>query len=109
MGLFRFSALTFNGHKIHYDGSWTRSVEDHPGCVVHGPLNLINMLDYWRDVCGGQGVPSQIRYRAAQPLYAGDTYQISAKKMVGPVDGKSLAILVQKDNVLCMEGTVFAT
>ncbi|KAK8076107.1 hypothetical protein PG994_003379 [Apiospora phragmitis] len=50
VGLFRFSALTFNGHKIHYDGSWTRSVENHPSCVVHGPLNLISMLDYWRDV-----------------------------------------------------------
>ncbi|KAK8109126.1 hypothetical protein PG984_014927 [Apiospora sp. TS-2023a] len=108
VGLFRFSALTFNGHKIHYDESWARSVEGHPGWVVHGPLNLINMLDYWRDVCGEQGaVMREIRYRALSPLYAGDSYQISAQRLVGPADGKSVDILVQRGGVDCMTGAVF--
>ena len=48
VALFGFSALTYNAHMIHYNESWTRNVEGHPGLVVHGPLNLINMLDYWR-------------------------------------------------------------
>ena len=36
--LFRFSALTFNGHRIHYDRSYANEVEGYPGLVVHGPL-----------------------------------------------------------------------
>ncbi|PSR79121.1 hypothetical protein BD289DRAFT_442882 [Coniella lustricola] len=55
VALFRFSALTFNGHMIHYNDPWARTVEGHRGLVVHGPLNLICMLDYWRDVYGGGG------------------------------------------------------
>ncbi|KAK8057209.1 hypothetical protein PG996_011146 [Apiospora saccharicola] len=107
VGLFRFSALTFNGHKIHYDASWARSVEGHPGWVVHGPLNLINMLDYWRDVCGEQGaVMREIKYRALSPLYAGDDYQMSAQRQSGPDDGKSVDILVQRGGVDCMIGTI---
>lgn len=110
VGLFRFSALTFNGHKIHYDGDWTRIMECHPGPVVHGPLNLINMLDYWRDVCGGQGTVGKIRYKALLPLYAGDTYQISVqRRLAGLDDGNSLAIQFHRSNILCMEGTVFTT
>ncbi|KAK7937366.1 uncharacterized protein PG986_014234 [Apiospora aurea] len=107
VGLFRLSALTFNGHKIHYDGSWTRSVEDHPGCVVHGPLNLISMLDYWRDVCG-EGPVGGITYRAMSPLYAGDTYRISAQKPVQSDDGKSWEVLVQNGELVCMKGTITA-
>lgn len=44
--LFRYSALTFNGHRIHYDHNYTRDVEGYPGLVVHGPLTatlLMNM------------------------------------------------------------------
>lgn len=52
VSLFRFSALTFNAHKIHYDRDWCRKVEGHRDCVVHGPLNLIHMVDFWRHVIG---------------------------------------------------------
>ncbi|KAF2196649.1 hypothetical protein GQ43DRAFT_435831 [Delitschia confertaspora ATCC 74209] len=74
--LFRFSALTFNGHKIHYSRKWCRDVEGHRDCVVHGPLNLINMLDFWRDNRGGDSeiVPMSIAYRALSPLYTGEKY-----------------------------------
>lgn len=75
--LFRFSALTFNAHKIHYSRPWCREVEGHREIVVHGPLNLINMLDFWRDTRGqGDGeVPKSIRYRATAPFYAGEKYR----------------------------------
>jgi hydroxyacyl-ACP dehydratase HTD2-like protein with hotdog domain len=82
--LFRFSALTFNPHKIHYSLPWARDVEGHRDIVVHGPLNLISILDLWRDV-RGQGksgvdpttvIPRRISYRATSPLYAGDEYKI---------------------------------
>lgn len=82
MTLFRFSALTFNAHRIHYDVPWARNVEGHRGIVVHGPLNLISILDFWRDVRGNGGstssliVPESIAYRATSPLYADEEYRI---------------------------------
>ena len=78
VSLFRFSALTFNAHMIHYSQPWCREVEGHREIVVHGPLNLINMLDFWRDARGHQGeydVPKSIRYRATAPIYAGEPYR----------------------------------
>ncbi|KAH7081237.1 hypothetical protein BKA63DRAFT_462181 [Paraphoma chrysanthemicola] len=81
--LFRFSALTFNGHKIHYLPEWCREVEGHRNAVVHGPLNLINILDFWRDTArGGDGeaVPTSIAYRAMSPLYVGEQYRILLAK-----------------------------
>lgn len=81
--LFRFSALTFNGHKIHYAPDWCRQVEGHRNAVVHGPLNLINMLDFWRDTQRGRdesAVPKSIVYRAMSPLYVGEPYRILLDK-----------------------------
>ncbi|KAL8788877.1 MAG: hypothetical protein Q9195_007091 [Heterodermia aff. obscurata] len=75
--LFRFSALTFNGHQIHYSQPWCREVEGHRDIVVHGPLNLINMLDLWRDAQpdGALKVPRSIRYRATAPIYVNEQYR----------------------------------
>src|SRR5262245_26687177 len=47
--LFRFSALTFNSHRIHYDRSWAMEVEGYPGLVVHGPLTTTLLIDFARD------------------------------------------------------------
>jgi len=74
--LFRFSALTFNAHKIHYNKDWCTEVEGHRDLVVHGPLNLINMVNFWRDVRGGDVFPKKITYRATSPVYAGEKYRI---------------------------------
>ena len=77
VSLFRFSALTFNAHMIHYSRSWCREIEGQRDIVVHGPLNLINMLDFWRDEKGqdGYAIPGSIRYRATTPFYAGEKYR----------------------------------
>ncbi|KAL8847344.1 MAG: hypothetical protein Q9221_007627 [Calogaya cf. arnoldii] len=84
VSLFRFSALTFNGHKIHYSRPWAREVEGHRDIVVHGPLNLINMLDFWRDVQEDDYmIPHSIKYRAIAPFYAGETYRALLEKGVG--------------------------
>ncbi|KAL2820798.1 hypothetical protein BDW59DRAFT_112938 [Aspergillus cavernicola] len=99
--LFRFSALTFNPHKIHYSVPWARDIEGHKDIAVHGPLNLISILDLWRDVRaqkivdgdgGEDGVnlnallPEKIAYRATSPLYAEDEYRIVLEE---GGDGKS--------------------
>ncbi|KAF1354074.1 hypothetical protein EJ07DRAFT_134235 [Lizonia empirigonia] len=79
VSLFRFSALTFNGHKIHFSPEWCRQVEGHRTCVVHGPLNLINILDFWRDTAKGgssEAVPKSVAYRAMSPLYMAEPYRI---------------------------------
>ncbi|KNG87121.1 hypothetical protein ANOM_004786 [Aspergillus nomiae NRRL 13137] len=79
--LFRFSALTFNPHKIHYSTPWAQQMEGHRDLVVHGPLNLISILDLWRDTRPNTAdpasmLPESITYRATSPLYAEDEYQI---------------------------------
>ena len=80
--LFRFSALTFNSHKIHYSLPWAQEVEGHRGLVVHGPINLVSILNMWRDVKGAKGgnpesiVPESISYRATSPLYADEEYKL---------------------------------
>ncbi|KAK5633604.1 hypothetical protein RRF57_009318 [Xylaria bambusicola] len=104
-GLFRFSALTFNGHRIHYDQAWSTAVEGHPGCVVHGPINLVCMLDYWRDHCQPEGrVLKEISYRALAPIYAGETYDISA----GRIGDDKWEVLVRKQGKVCMRGEILA-
>ena len=77
VALFRFSALTFNAHMIHYSNPWTRAVEGHPTVVVHGPLNLVCALDFCRDHAP-QSPAEQITYRATAPIYAGEEYTIAA-------------------------------
>lgn len=109
VALFRFSALTFNGHMIHYNEGWTRNIEGHPATVVHGPLNLIAMLDYWRDVHGAGREPAGISYRALSPLYAGDEYVVrteSTRKESG--QGEAWDIVVAKNGTINMRGTVSA-
>ena len=48
MLLFRYSALTFNGHRIHYDRRYVTEVEGYPGLIVHGPLLATLLLDLVR-------------------------------------------------------------
>ena len=48
MLLFRFSALTFNSHRIHYDLRWATETEGYPGLVVHGPLIATLLVDLLR-------------------------------------------------------------
>lgn len=52
--LFRFSALTFNSHRIHYDRPWATEVEGYPGLVVHGPLTSTLLIDFARDHAQGR-------------------------------------------------------
>lgn len=101
--LFRFSALTFNGHKIHYSKEWCQDVEGHRGLVVHGPLNLINMLNLWRDVRGGDSTPKRITYRATSPLYAEEPYRIV---MGDEVDRITDVKVVAYHGGLCMVGQI---
>ena len=68
--LFRFSALTYNAHRIHYDLPYATDVEGHAGLVVHGPLLALLLLEVPRRAHPGRAVTS-FGYRLTRPAYAG--------------------------------------
>jgi len=68
--LFRYSALTFNGHRIHYDAPYTREVEGYPGLVVHGPLQATLLLQLAARV-GGRP-PDRFSFRSLATLFDGE-------------------------------------
>ncbi len=66
--LFRYSALTFNGHRIHYDKDYCRDVEGYPGLVVHGPLIATMLLDLVYRHCPDSPIIN-FDFRAMSPLF----------------------------------------
>ncbi len=72
--LFRYSALTYNAHRIHYDRDYARS-EGYPGLLVHGPLQALLMAELARR--GGASF-DEYSYRLASPLYDGQGLVVSA-------------------------------
>jgi 3-methylfumaryl-CoA hydratase len=66
--LFRYSALTFNGHRIHYDRKYATEVEGYPGLVVHGPLIATLLLDLLRRNLPDATV-ARFAFRAVDPLF----------------------------------------
>ena len=77
--LFRYSALTFNGHRIHYDVDYARDVEGYDNLVIHGPLIATLLLD--AAMRNGHDVES-FAYRAKSPLLLPDAFTVN-----GRVDG----------------------
>ena len=66
--LFRYSALTFNGHRIHYDRRYVTGVEVYPGLVVHGPLIATLLLDLLRREMP-DAVVASYEFRALRPTF----------------------------------------
>lgn len=79
--LFRFSALTFNGHRIHYDPPYATGIEGYDGLVVHGPLQAVLMLNLATRVLGRQ--PRSFRYRGLSPLTVGKPIAVEAHEGQG--------------------------
>lgn len=74
--LFRYSALTFNGHRIHYDLEYCRTVEGYPNLVIHGPLVATLLLDLYSQ----QGYPCHwFRYRARSPLFLPHAFTVNGR------------------------------
>jgi 3-methylfumaryl-CoA hydratase len=69
--LFRYSALTFNSHRIHYDLPYARDVERYRGLVVHGPLTATLLLDLARCTFGDNGL-SHFAFRGVSPALCGE-------------------------------------
>jgi len=75
--LFRYSALTFNGHRIHYDRDYVTKVEGYPGLIFHGPLQATLIVELAAKLHGGKP-PKKLNYRGLQPLFEGSEFSVNA-------------------------------
>jgi 3-methylfumaryl-CoA hydratase len=76
--LFRYSALTFNGHRIHYDRDYATRVEGYPGLVVHGPLIATLLVDLLRR--HRPDVPlAAFAFRAVSALYDTESFSVNGR------------------------------
>lgn len=76
--LFRFSALTFNGHRIHYDRPYAMETEKYPGLVVHGPLQAILLMEAARRWRPGKR-PASYAFRGLRPLFDFDAVSVCGR------------------------------
>jgi 3-methylfumaryl-CoA hydratase len=72
--LFRFSAVTFNSHRIHYDHAYTTEVEGYPGLVVHGPFTASKLFGY---AVRNGGPIKTFAFRATAPLFVGQPVRLT--------------------------------
>jgi 3-methylfumaryl-CoA hydratase len=83
--LFRYSALTFNGHRIHYDRDYATRVEGYPGLIFHGPMQAAFLVEFAARLHGG-AAPKKFTYRGMQPLFEGSEFSINANKTDGGME-----------------------
>ncbi len=74
--LFRYSAITFNGHRIHYDHPYARDAEGYAGLVVHGPMQATLLMNLAAKVMGSDRL--HMDYRGLAPAISGDSLKICA-------------------------------
>ena len=97
--LFRFSAVTFNSHRIHYDADYAAAVEGYPGLVVHGPLVAMLLSESAR-VHTGREVTA-FEFRATAPLFEGEPFWV-----LGQPDGDRISLsAVRGDATTAMHAT----
>jgi 3-methylfumaryl-CoA hydratase len=82
--LFRYSALTFNAHRIHYDRRYATEFEGYPGLVVHGPLIATLLMDLLRRNSPGANV-TRFSFRAVSPLFDTAPFVVCGKPQEGTV------------------------
>lgn len=101
--LFRYSALTFNSHRIHYDRPYTEDIEGYPGLVVHGPLTATLIAEAFR-ARHPEAKINTYEYRAISPLFCGDEISVFADKNS---DGNSYDVWAASEiGGLAMRGTI---
>lgn len=100
--LFRYSALTFNGHRIHYDRKYVTEVEGYPGLIVHGPMIATLLLDLLRWQLPAANV-TRYQFRAVRPIFDIHPFDVCGEPAA---DGKSVRLWAKDhDGWLAMEAT----
>jgi len=103
--LFRYSALTFNGHRIHYDRRYVTEVEGYPGLVVHGPLLATLMLDLLRHE-NPDAVVARYAFKAMRPVFDVHAFHVCGQPQS---DGKTVDLWVRDhEGALAMSATAVA-
>ncbi len=87
--LFRYSALTFNGHRIHYDRQYVTEVEGYPGLIVHGPLIATLLMDLLRRHAPDADVAS-FKFKAVRPTFDLHSFQVNGQR-----DGNTVKLWAQ--------------
>ncbi len=100
--LFRFSALTFNSHKIHYDMKYVTEVEKYPGLVVHGPLQAVLLLESAKRNNPNRQ-PASYRFRALRPLFDFDRVSVCGRSNS---DGSHELYTANTDSHIGMQATL---
>jgi 3-methylfumaryl-CoA hydratase len=78
--LFRYSALTFNGHRIHYDQAYARDEEGYPDLVVHGPLTATLLQQFALEHGGGRPL-ARFHFRGVTPLFVRRAFQLEGRQL----------------------------
>ena len=91
--LFRYSALTFNAHRIHYDWRYATEVEGYPGLVVHGPLIATLLMELLRRNMPDSRV-ARFAFRAVSPLFDTATFAVCGKP---EGDGKTISLWARNE------------
>ena len=92
--LFRYSALTFNAHRIHYDWRYATQVEGYPGLVVHGPLIATLLLDLLRREMP-EAIVMRFSFRAVSPLFDIGPFGVCGKP---ESDGKTISLWARTES-----------
>ncbi len=96
--LFRYSALTFNGHRIHYDRNYCQDVENYPGLIVHGPLIATLLLDLVT-TCQPRPI-EEFTFRALSPLFDTGEFSIHGSQLD---EHRSELWAVDQQQQMCMQ------
>jgi 3-methylfumaryl-CoA hydratase len=100
--LFRFSALTFNAHRIHFDLPYATGVERYPGLVVHGPLQAMVMMEAARARAGGR-FPRRFRFRGLRPAFHHEPLSVRGSS---PTAAEMTVATVNGEGSACAEGAI---
>ncbi len=104
--LFRYSALTFNGHRIHYDRRYVTEVEGYPGLIVHGPLIATLLMDLLRREAPQAQVAS-FRFKAVRPIFDLHPFRLNGQLAT---DGKTVHLWASDhEGWLAMDATAVLT
>jgi hydroxyacyl-ACP dehydratase HTD2-like protein with hotdog domain len=97
--LFRYSALTGNGHRIHYDQPYVTGVEGYPGLVVHGPLQATWLAHHLLDIAPPGARIARFAFRGRRPAFDG-----RPMTLVGLLDGQAARLETRdQDGAACMQ------
>jgi 3-methylfumaryl-CoA hydratase len=100
--LFRFSAMTFNAHRIHYDLDYAQRVEKYPALVVHGPMQAMLLMAAARRH-RRETMPASYRYRGVRPLFHTDRPRLLGEAEAG---GQQAVCTATGEGLVCMQAEV---